>query len=97
MNLLKVPKTSLVNSAYKSKRLVAWMVSNCYTASHREHYVLELQKHIPIDVYGNCENVVNAESTPMSCPKNLEDKCWNMIDETYKVSLICCLQIEVQV
>ena len=42
----------------KSKKLVAWMVSNCYTASRREQYVLELQKYISVDVYGNCENAV---------------------------------------
>ena len=61
------------------------MVSNCYTASHREQYVLELQRHIPVDIYGNCENIVNNKSQLLSCPKKLDEKCWDQIDENYKV------------
>ena len=38
----------------KKSRLVAWLVSNCYSTSRREKYVRELQKYIPIDIYGNC-------------------------------------------
>ena len=37
-----------------SKRLVAWLVSNCCTDSQRELYVRELQKHVPVDVFGAC-------------------------------------------
>ena len=61
------------------------MVSNCYTASHREQYVLELQRHIPVDIYGNCENIVNNKSQLLSCPKKFDEKCWDQIDENYKV------------
>ena len=61
------------------------MVSNCYTASHRERYVLELQKHISVDVYGSCENVVKNKSQLLSCPKQLDQKCWDQIDQKYKV------------
>ena len=61
------------------------MVSNCYTASHREQYVLELQKHISVDVYGSCENVVKNKSQLLSCPKQLDQKCWDQIDQNYKV------------
>ena len=66
------------------------MVSNCYTASRREQYVLELQKYISVDVYGNCENAVkfSQHSHLLSCPKQLEEKCWNMIDEKYKVRMV---------
>ncbi|XP_045114206.1 alpha-(1,3)-fucosyltransferase C-like [Portunus trituberculatus] len=35
-------------------KLLAWMVSHCSTSSGREVYVLELQKHIEVDVYGSC-------------------------------------------
>ena len=38
----------------KKTRLVAWMVSNCFTTGGREKYVRELQKYIPVDIYGNC-------------------------------------------
>ena len=61
------------------------MVSNCYTASHRERYVLELQKHISVDIYGSCESVVKNKSQLLSCPKQLDQKCWDQIDQNYKV------------
>ena len=35
-------------------KLVAWVVSNCKTPSKREEYVSELQKHIPVDIFGKC-------------------------------------------
>ncbi len=35
-------------------RLAAWFVTNCRTPNQREDYVTELQKHIPVDVYGPC-------------------------------------------
>ena len=34
--------------------LVAWVVSNCETPSHRDNYVAELQQYIPVDIYGDC-------------------------------------------
>ena len=63
------------------------MVSNCYTASRREQYVLDLQKYISVDVYGNCENAVPKHYQLLSCPKQLDEQCWNMIDQKYKVRL----------
>ena len=79
-------KSSLQATDAQPKRLVAWMVSNCYTKSHREEYVLALQQYIQVDVYGTCENVVNDKKKLLSCPKDVEDKCWDMIDQKYKVS-----------
>lgn len=38
------------------KKLIAWMASNCKTSSRREEYVRQLQKYIPIDIYGKCGN-----------------------------------------
>ena len=35
-------------------KLVAWVVSNCKTNSKREDYVSELQKLIPVDIFGGC-------------------------------------------
>ena len=69
----------------RKKSLVAWMVSNCYTASRRESYVFELQKYIQVDVYGDCINAVSPKNKLLSCPKRLKDECWDMINEKYKV------------
>ena len=41
------------HAKYKS-HLVAWMVSHCGAPSHRGKYTKELQKFIPVDVYGKC-------------------------------------------
>ena len=38
-------------------KMVAWLVSNCRTSSRREEYVRQLQKYIPIDIYGKCGNL----------------------------------------
>ncbi|KAH6924967.1 hypothetical protein HPB50_027038 [Hyalomma asiaticum] len=35
-------------------RPVAWIVSNCDSFSRRESYVQELQKFVPVDVFGRC-------------------------------------------
>lgn len=71
----------------RKKSLVAWMVSNCYTASRREAYVFELQKYIQVDVYGDCINAVSPKNKLLSCPKRLKDECWDMINEKYKFYL----------
>ena len=73
------------NTQHKSKLLVAWMVSNCDTRSQREYYVLELQRHIPVDVYSSCGNVVTDADKRFSCPKSMHSHCWKMIDQRYKV------------
>lgn len=33
---------------------VAWIVSNCKSFNRREQYVEELQKTVPVDIYGKC-------------------------------------------
>ncbi|XP_047488692.1 alpha-(1,3)-fucosyltransferase C-like [Penaeus chinensis] len=35
-------------------QLAAWLVSHCRTSSHRERYVKQLQKYIPVSVFGRC-------------------------------------------
>ncbi|XP_068237230.1 glycoprotein 3-alpha-L-fucosyltransferase A-like [Palaemon carinicauda] len=44
----------LNSSFYSRPKLVAWMVSHCYTLSGREVYISELKKYIPVDIYGGC-------------------------------------------
>lgn len=48
----------------KSKK-VAWFVSHCQTPGGREDYVTELQKHIQVDIYGECG--------PLRCPGGLSN------------------------
>ncbi|XP_013417007.1 alpha-(1,3)-fucosyltransferase C [Lingula anatina] len=60
----------------KSKK-VAWFVSNCNTPGKREKYVKELQRYIPVDIYGACG--------PMKCPAHTP--CEKHIYETYKFYL----------
>ena len=38
-------------------KLIAWFSSHCGTQSQREHYVKEMKKHAPVDVYGLCGNL----------------------------------------
>ncbi|XP_069690390.1 alpha-(1,3)-fucosyltransferase C-like [Periplaneta americana] len=60
-------------------KLVAWFVSNCQTRSHREQYVAELSKFIPVDVYGNCGN--------LKCDRRNASKCNELLRSTYKFYL----------
>ena len=39
------------------KKLALWIVGHCETSSRREKYVAELQKYMPVDVYGACGNL----------------------------------------
>ena len=58
---------------------MAWLVSNCKTDSHRELYVKELQKHVPVDVFGKCGN-------PLNCTKG-RDECFVEIASSYQFYL----------
>ncbi|XP_031355594.1 glycoprotein 3-alpha-L-fucosyltransferase A-like isoform X1 [Photinus pyralis] len=49
--------------------LVALMASNCGGQSGRWEYVRELQKHMQIDVYGDCGNLKCAGHYDLDCPK----------------------------
>ena len=69
-----------------SRKLVAWFVSNCNTHSKREDYVKELQKYIPVDIFGKCG--------PLQCPVNvtngdrrMQPECYTMLEENYKFYL----------
>ncbi|XP_013385388.1 alpha-(1,3)-fucosyltransferase C-like [Lingula anatina] len=63
----------------KSK-LVAWMVSHCTTHSRREEYVKELQKYIPVDVYGKCG--------PLVCKKGDTRCSEESLNNDYKFYLV---------
>jgi hypothetical protein len=38
----------------KKTKAIAWFVSNCDTPSNRMEYVKALQKHIQVDIFGQC-------------------------------------------
>ena len=61
------------------RKPVAWLVSNCQTSSQRELYVKELQKHVPVDIFGRC-------GKPLKCTKG-RDECFEEIVQQYKFYL----------
>jgi alpha-1,3-fucosyltransferase len=71
------------NHAAGKTRLVAWFVSNCRTHSLRELYVKQLQKHIPVDIYGACGS--------LKCPRNVgksnANACNLQLEKHYKFYL----------
>ena len=56
-------------------KLVAWVVSNCNTNSKREDYVRELQKLIPVDIFGRCGT--------KSCPGDRSWECDGLLEREY--------------
>ena len=58
----------------RKHKSVAWIVSHCPTASHREDYVKQLQEYINVDVYGKCGT--------LECPQDQKD-CFFDISKNY--------------
>jgi glycoprotein 3-alpha-L-fucosyltransferase len=56
---------------------VAWFVSNCKDSNGRLQYAHELQKHIPVDIYGKCGT--------KKCPRS--DTCYDKVITDYKFYL----------
>jgi hypothetical protein len=67
------------NYAAGKSRLVAWFVSHCPTAGLRERYVEELQKYIPVDIYGRCGS--------LKCPRTSSELCDLQLKKKYKFYL----------
>ena len=59
--------------------LAVQFVSNCHSASGREIYVRELQKFIPVDIYGKCGE--------FKCAKDKGWECYRMAESKYKFYL----------
>ncbi|XP_055943453.1 alpha-(1,3)-fucosyltransferase C-like [Argiope bruennichi] len=57
------------------KKMIAWLVSNCKTPSNREGYVLELQKTVPVDIFGTCGSY--------TCLPKMSDECYDVLDQKY--------------
>ena len=63
----KAASTQLLPVSENKTKGIAWLVSHCHTHSKREMLVKALQKHIPVDIYGNCGKVMNIHA---SCCKS---------------------------
>ena len=58
---------------------MAWFVSNCRETNNRKQYAQELQKYIPVDIYGKCGT--------KTCPRSTETECFEMLNRDYKFYL----------
>ncbi|XP_031336628.1 alpha-(1,3)-fucosyltransferase C-like [Photinus pyralis] len=63
----------------KKTKLVAWFASNCKTPSQREKLAEEINKFLPVDIYGKCGT--------LKCERTQEDMCYEMLEEKYKFYL----------
>lgn len=78
LEIKDVDLTNYYGINIKSKtKIAAWFVSNCKTSINREGYVRELQKHIPVDVFGKCLD------NHKSCPREVQGQCDKMLERDY--------------
>jgi glycoprotein 3-alpha-L-fucosyltransferase len=66
------------NYAQGKTKLIAWFVSNCMAENGRLTYARELQKHVPVDIYGICGT--------LQCPP-LSPQCSHLLSKHYKFYL----------
>ncbi|XP_045029714.1 glycoprotein 3-alpha-L-fucosyltransferase A-like [Daphnia magna] len=76
---------SAENYATSKTRLVAWLVSHCETSGHRERYVSQLRKFIPVYIYGDCVNFKCPQSSIY--PSTSSPECYAMLESKYKFYL----------
>lgn len=69
----------------KRPKKVAWIVSNCNTASRRDEYVRELNRYIPVDVFGKCGS--KSCDVGYQAGKNRLDNCTLAVEQEYKFYL----------
>ena len=62
---------------------IMWMVGNCGFTGGREIYVREMQKHIPVDIYGHCGTL----GIVCGDYSKLNSSCVNALMSTYKFYL----------
>ena len=79
--LIQAKAQELTTKGYHQRKPLVWVVSNCHTQSKREDIVAEIQKLLPVDIYGSCGT--------LSCPKETDNDCMTMIDSNYKFYIRC--------
>ena len=69
----------------KKKKLAAAMISHCHTDGRREDYIRQLKKHIPVDVYGWCDE--SGLGSGLRCDTHelltSSPECYDMLDKHY--------------
>lgn len=65
---------------------VAWIVSRCYSPSHREQYVTKLQEYIQVDIFGGCSNNRPCNYAQANHLHD-DDNCTMLMKEKYKFYL----------
>lgn len=75
-----VANANMVALVENKTKMVAWFVSNCARVqSSRMELAQELNKYIPVDIYGKCG--------PLKCDRSDSKKCYEMLDTDYKFYL----------
>ena len=67
------------NVASGKTKMAAIFVSNCGSQNGRLDTVRELQRYIPVDVYGQCGS--------LQCPRYSREKCFQLLNDEYKFYL----------
>lgn len=62
-----------IQSMKLKKKPILWFVSNCVTFSQREKYVEQLNKYLPVDIFGKCGTPCSQDSSDRPCPVDLND------------------------
>lgn len=70
----EMPTKEFLQNKTKS---IAWFVSNCNSASRREHLVQKIQKYINVDIFGACGNLTCVDKA----------NCYKMLERDYKFYL----------
>ncbi|KAK4871924.1 hypothetical protein RN001_016048 [Aquatica leii] len=66
----------LIDLVLNKTSIMAWFVSNCHTSSKREVLIKNIQKYMPVDVFGRCGS--------KKCDESNRDKCYDMLQKEYK-------------
>ena len=73
IHILFLDDAPIIKLKHKKYQKAAWLVSHCHTHSKREHYVEQLQKYFPVDIYGHCGS--------HECPDN--SNCHEYLADNY--------------
>ena len=67
---------------------IAWFVSHCHDYNGRMRYVHLLQKHIGVDIYGDCGTLKCGQTRSMGTKYNADhDPCFSLVNRKYKFYL----------
>lgn len=67
------------NYAVNKTKMVAWFVSNCNAKNKRWEFAQELNKYIPVEIFGACGS--------LECPRSDQSSCNDRLNSDYKFYL----------